>query len=84
MAVRREVRIRSRGVCEVPLCTSPAKVCDHIIPRRNGGRDDASNARDLCRLHDNQVKEKADGTRKSNGVFKVIGCDADGWPIALG
>jgi hypothetical protein len=35
-----------------------------------------------CRRHDNQVKEKADGTRKSNGVFKVIGCDVNGWPIA--
>jgi hypothetical protein len=45
-----------------------------------GGRDHESNARHLCRLHDNQVKEKPDGTRKSNGVFKVIGCDADGWP----
>lgn len=79
-----EVKIRSGGVCEVPKCTSPGKVVDHIIPRRMGGRDDASNARHLCRRHDNQVKEKPDGTRKSNGVFKVIGCDVDGWPIALG
>jgi 5-methylcytosine-specific restriction endonuclease McrA len=62
------------------MCTEPGKVVDHIVSRRNGGLDHASNARHLCRRHDNQVKEKQDGTRKSNGVFKVIGCDADGWP----
>ena len=79
-----EVKIRSRGMCEVPKCTSPGKVVDHIISRRMGGRDHPDNMRYLCRRHDNQVKEKSDGTRKSNGVFKVIGCDVDGWPIALG
>jgi 5-methylcytosine-specific restriction endonuclease McrA len=81
--VCRDVALRSGGVCEVPRCTSPAKVVDHIISRRNGGVDHASNARHLCRLHDNQVKEKEDGTRKSNGVFKVIGCDVDGWPKSV-
>lgn len=76
------VKRRSNGMCEVVGCNERGKVVDHIISRRNGGRDDDSNARHLCRRHDNQVKEKHDGTRKSNGVFKVIGCDVDGWPTS--
>ena len=73
---------RSGGICEVPGCTAKAKVVDHIVSRRNGGVDHPDNCRHLCRTHDNQVKEKEDGTRKSGGKFKVIGCDVNGWPIA--
>jgi len=69
-------------MCEVVGCNERGKVVDHIISRRNGGVDSADNARHLCRRHDNQVKEKSDGTRKSNGVFKIVGCDVDGWPLS--
>jgi len=66
----------------VPGCTDKAKVVDHIVSRRNGGADHPSNARHLCRRHDNAVKEDSHGVRKNNGLFKLIGCDVDGWPTS--
>jgi hypothetical protein len=66
------VRRRSGGVCEVLECSAPAVVCDHIVARRAGGADHESNLRDLCRQHDGQVKEMADGSRP----FPV-----DVWPV---
>ena len=79
-AIKTAVRIRSGGMCEVQGCTSPAVVCDHIVSRRKGGRNHPDQCRDLCRLHDNQVKEARSGERRSGGQFKVIGCDINGTP----
>ena len=75
------VRRRSGGVCEVLECSAPAVVCDHIVARRAGGADHESNLRDLCRQHDGQVKEMADGSRRRDGRCTIRGCDADGWPL---
>lgn len=75
------VHHRSRGKCEVPGCTSPAKVVDHVVSRRAGGADALANLRHLCREHDNMCKENAKGIRRSNGKLSVRGCFADGSPI---
>jgi len=75
------VERRSGGRCEVPGCRLAAKVVDHVVARRNGGPDHPSNLRHLCRTHDNQVKEGADGRRRNDGVFTVKGCDVNGWPL---
>lgn len=71
---------RSHGMCEVPGCTQPGKVVDHIISPRNGGRHVLANLRHLCRDHDNAVKEDHEGQRRSGGVLIAKGCYADGSP----
>lgn len=75
------VKRRSGGRCEVRGCARPGEVVDHIVSRRAGGADHPSNLRHLCRDHDNQIKEGADGVRRSSGRLTVRGCDADGWPL---
>ena len=76
------VRRRSGGRCEVRGCNAPGKVVDHVVARRAGGSDTLDNLRHLCRLHDNQVKEQHDGTRKRDGVLTVPGNDPrTGWPV---
>jgi hypothetical protein len=66
--------------CTVPDCHATAVVVDHCNPAKPRSLD-PRDLRSLCRLHDNQVKEGADGTRRSGGQFKIIGTDADGWPL---
>jgi 5-methylcytosine-specific restriction endonuclease McrA len=80
-ALRSIVRRRSGGRCEVSGCTRQGVVVDHIVSRRDGGVDNPGNLRHLCRDHDNQIKEGADGVRRNGGRLKVRGCDADGWPL---
>ena len=72
---------RAKGWCEVPGCQALGKVVDHIISRKAGGRDELSNLRVLCRTHDNQIKEQANGTRRGGGHAVVHGCDEHGRPI---
>ncbi|WP_131116498.1 HNH endonuclease [Lichenihabitans psoromatis] len=55
--------------CGAPGCMARGVVVDHIVSPRNGGSDEASNLRFLCRAHDNQVKEGPDGTRRGGGRF---------------
>lgn len=66
--------------CVVPGCGAPAVVVDHVVSRRAGGADALPNLRSLCRAHDQQVKERPDGTRKNGGRLRVVGCDASGRP----
>jgi 5-methylcytosine-specific restriction endonuclease McrA len=73
---------RDNHTCTVDGCGAKATHVDHIKRRRDGGVDALHNLRSLCRLHDGQIKEKADGTRALGGKPKLIGCDADGWPNA--
>ena len=63
--LRKQCFARDGGRCVV--CGAPAKVADHIVSRRNGGRDELGNLRSLCRAHDNRVKEAPDGTRRGGG-----------------
>ena len=76
-----EVARRSGGKCEVPGCSRPGKVVDHILARRAGGADHARNLRHLCRVHDNRIKEAAGGERRSGGLPLGRAVDRDGYPI---
>jgi 5-methylcytosine-specific restriction endonuclease McrA len=53
--------------CVVEGCGQRAIVADHIVARAAGGADSIANLRSLCRLHDNQGRERSDGTRKELG-----------------
>jgi 5-methylcytosine-specific restriction endonuclease McrA len=50
--------------CAVASCSNRAIIADHIVSRLAGGADSIANLRSLCRLHDNQMRERSDGTRK--------------------
>jgi hypothetical protein len=65
----------------VPGCPRPGRIVDHIVSRRRGGANHPSNLRHLCAVHDNAVKEGADGQRRSGGELVVKGCDVRGRPI---
>ncbi len=69
---------RDHGMCQIEGCTSRGFIVDHIVSRRNGGSDDDSNLRLVCRLHDNRFKEDAAGVRRGSkqhprGVGKSLG-----------
>jgi HNH endonuclease len=51
--------------CVVEGYGQRAIVADHIVSRSAGGADSITNLRSLCRLHDNQARERSDGTRKN-------------------
>lgn len=53
--------------CTAPGCKLAAVVVDHIQSRALGGADSLANTRSLCRFHDNQIKEKANGRRRNGG-----------------
>lgn len=72
-ALRASVLRRDNNVCAVSGCKAKAVVADHIKPRRKGGADAAHNLRSLCEHHHNQ--------RSRGGEPRLIGCDAEGWPI---
>lgn len=56
---------RDNHTCVVEGCGQRAIVADHIVARSAGGLDSISNLRSLCRLHDNQARERSDGTRNN-------------------
>lgn len=62
--------------CTAPGCTLAAVVVDHLKSRALGGADSLANTRSLCRLHDNQIKERADGRRRRGGQ---LGNDMAQW-----
>lgn len=80
-ALRAEALSRDHWRCTVPGCGTKATHVDHVISRRNGGASVLANLRSLCRDHDNQIKEGADGQRRRDGITHVAGCDARGYPI---
>jgi 5-methylcytosine-specific restriction endonuclease McrA len=73
---------RDHYTCVVPGCGASATHVDHIKRRRDGGADALPNLRSLCATHDGQVKEQSNGARGNKGRFRLIGCGADGWPLA--
>jgi 5-methylcytosine-specific restriction endonuclease McrA len=56
---------RDNHTCVVDGCKQRAVVADHIVARAAGGADSIANLRSLCRLHDNQARERSDGTRRN-------------------
>ena len=79
---------RDHRRCTVVGCRSRGVVADHIVTRPPvpypTPQDCLENLRTLCRSHDSQVKEprRGGGERKQGGVFRVKGCDVDGWPLS--
>ena len=80
------MRIRNAVLSANPLCvlcegegrTVEAREVDHILPLHRGGTDKRSNLRGLCRpCHARVTREQA----QARGG-RVIGCDADGRPLA--
>ena len=51
--------------CVVAGCGERASFADHIIRRRDGGKDELGNLRSFCRHHDAMAKERWDGSRKN-------------------
>jgi 5-methylcytosine-specific restriction endonuclease McrA len=78
--LRSHALARDGHLCTVPGCRDKATHVDHITSRANGGRNELSNLRSLCAMHDGQVKELPSGQRRNKGKFKLIGCDVSGWP----
>jgi 5-methylcytosine-specific restriction endonuclease McrA len=62
--LRHACLVRDGFRCTAPDCDHTAIVADHIVSRRDGGRDELGNLRSLCRLHDNRVKEDHTGARR--------------------
>lgn len=80
-SLRKQALQRDRYRCTTPRCGSTKRLTvDHILSRRRGGTDTLPNLRTLCIDCDNQVKEATTGERRSGGVIRLKGCDADGWP----
>lgn len=87
-ALRKACLERDGYSCRVQGCGFYAPVADHIETRPPDAttltpQDRLDNLRALCRSHDAQVKEQRRGSsaaRKQGGVFRVKGCDDDGWP----
>jgi hypothetical protein len=85
----RQARLRmDRYQCVVVGCPVGARFVDHIEPRPANctvpcALDRIDNLRSLCTSHDSQVKEIRRGhpERRMGGVFRVKGCDIDGWPF---
>lgn len=85
LATRKIVKSRARGRCQVDGCPRFGLVADHIVaPNNDGAFFDLNNLRWLCRDHDNQIKEDAQGQRRRAGKPFVRGCDAQGWPLDPG
>ena len=77
---------RAGRVCEIEGCGRRAAVVDHIQTRPRfavepTAWDVVGNLRCLCRMHDNQIKEKKDGTRKLGGKAYLPGVDKEGFPV---
>lgn len=87
--LRQQALARAGHKCEVPGCKAKAEIVDHIEARPQWAKyktefDRLGNLRCLCRGHDNQVKEKKNGERKSGGVFRVGGTTVEGFPLDPG
>lgn len=82
-AIRRQVRRRSGGRCEIPGCRSRRGLeIHHIELVSEGGSHDPGNLADLCRPHHDQFHEgliRIEGGRESGLRF----LHADGTPIGL-
>lgn len=59
VSVKRQVVMRSDGVCEALGCDQPACDLDHTIPVALGGENTADNIKALCREH-HDAKTKLD------------------------
>ena len=72
-AVKRDAWIKAHPLCADPRGAHPphslvrAKIVDHIVPLRQGGKDDDSNYQSLCMTCHN-YKTAHDGSRRGAGA----------------
>lgn len=72
-------RIRLAQLRREPLCRlcleegviKPARVADHIIPRREGGTEDESNIQSLCWTHHQRKRQQERGQRANSSTAEV-------------
>lgn len=88
-ALREQALKRDGFRCAVKGCFEPATIVDHIIARPRGLQwkttfDKPENLRSLCKEHDNQGKEDANGERRMGGKMIVRGSDVRGMPVDPG
>jgi 5-methylcytosine-specific restriction endonuclease McrA len=70
-------QLRSHPHCTVPGCQAKATHVDHIKPRARGGAElDPANLQTLCHSHHSSKTARFEHPNR-----RVIGCDADGWPL---
>ena len=80
------MRLRSRVLDAEPLCVLcrgeglvvEAREVDHILPLHRGGTDDWANLRGLCIPCHRRVSRAQAAERAS----RIVGCDAEGRPLA--
>lgn len=77
--LRLRAAVLRRDKYRCTICGEPARIVDHVVSRKRGGKDVMANLRSLCRTCDNRVKESATGQRRSGGIA-VTGCFPDGSP----
>jgi len=86
-ALRSDALKRAGFKCEVRGCGSRERLTvDHIKERPRDATgptpmDVLGNLRVLCKAHDNQIMQGADGKRRSGGKLTVKGTDASGCPL---
>ena len=75
--LRKVILARDGHLCQVCMTkgrTTPATHCDHILSKAQGGTDDLSNLRAICRpCHDRKSIEE-----RGHRVRRTI--TTDGWP----
>ena len=82
-ALRQYILERDNYTCVVLGCGDEAVIVDHITSRNAGGDDHPNNLRSLCRLHDNQIKERPRrlGDRRGRDGILPKACDKNGMPL---
>ena len=64
--------------CKKAGIITPAKECDHIIPKAKGGTDDPANLQAICiPCHNAKTQDEAKAAQGS--TYRIIGID--GWPL---
>src|SRR5262245_59890125 len=79
-ALRKYVLERDGYRCSAVGCEEKATIVDHIVARKDGGVDHPHNLRCMCKLHDNQIKERTNRKRGRNGLTPSL-CDINGMPL---
>lgn len=68
--LRDQVRRESRGMCQVPGCTSRGRIVDHIVEIKDGGAKlDRSNTM-LCCDHHHSLKTAAERAKRAKTGYK--------------
>ena len=79
--IRKRILKRDKGLCQPCMklgLLSTANTVDHIIPKAEGGTDDANNLQAICDpCHNAKTRQESQGKK-----YEDIGCNADGLPFS--